>query len=123
MSAILPLLAAAAGLLLVLIQRDKFSSRSPLFLLWLPSLINISALYWGLIYRLRYSVLLLPAVAIFGSLVLASAAAKKRTLILLLITATALRGYPGILSRLARRDSSNPVRACFFYLQPDCSCS
>jgi len=90
MAAILPLLAAAAGMLLMLVQRDKFSSRAPLLLLWLPSLINISALYWGLIYRLRYSVLLLPAVAIFGSLVITSAAAKKRTLVLLLMAVTAL---------------------------------
>ena len=90
MAAILPLFAAAAGLLLLLVQRNKFWSRAPLLLLWLPSLINISALYWGLIYRLRYSVLLLPAVAIFGSLVITSAAAKKRALILLVITVTAM---------------------------------
>jgi hypothetical protein len=80
MAAILPLLAAASGLLIFLAQRPAWKLRAPLLLLWLPSLINISALYWGLIYRLRYSVLLLPAVAVFGSLVLTSAAAKKRTL-------------------------------------------
>jgi hypothetical protein len=51
--------------------------------LWLPSLINISALYWGLIYRVRYSVLLVPAVSILGSLVLISENAKKRALLLL----------------------------------------
>ncbi len=83
MAAIVPLLMAAVGLLLFLVQRQKVSKRIPLALLWLPSLINISALYWGLIYRLRYSVLLLPAVAIFGSLVITSEAAKKRTLLLL----------------------------------------
>jgi len=80
MAAILPLFVAAAGLLLFLSQRRNWKARAPLILLWLPSLINISALYWGLIYRLRYSVLLLPAVAIFGSLIMASGTAKKRTL-------------------------------------------
>jgi hypothetical protein len=86
MAAILPLLLAAAGLLLMIFKRRKFASRSPLLLLWLPSLINISALYWGMIYRLRYSALLLPAVAIFGSLVITSETAKKRALLLLLLT-------------------------------------
>jgi len=90
MAALLPLLLAAAGLILMLSQRKLFALRAPLLLLWLPSLINISALYWGLIYRLRYSVLLLPAVAIFGSLVLTSAAAKKRALLLLLSVAMVL---------------------------------
>ena len=89
-ASILPLLMAAAGLLLMLGQRKKFSFRAPLLLLWLPSLINISALYWGMIYRLRYSVLLLPAVAIFGGLVLTSARAKRHALLILLITAMGL---------------------------------
>jgi hypothetical protein len=80
MASILPLFVAGAGLLLFLAQRTGWKSRAPLMLLWLPSLINISALYWGLIYRLRYSVLLLPAVAILGSFVFTSTAAKKRTL-------------------------------------------
>ncbi len=84
-AAILPLVVAAAGLLLMLYQRTKFPSRAPLLLLWLPSLINISALYWGLIYRLRYSVLLLPAVAVFGGLALTSVTAKKRALVLMLL--------------------------------------
>ena len=87
MATLLPLLLAAAGMLLVLTQRARFASQAPLFLLWLPSLINISALYWGLIYRLRYSVLLLPAVALFGSLVLTSEPAKKRAVLLLTIAA------------------------------------
>jgi hypothetical protein len=87
---ILPLIAAAAGVLLFLVQRKEFKRRVPLILLWLPSLINISALYWGLIYRVRYSVLLLPAVAIFGSLVIASDTAKRRSLLLLLMGALGL---------------------------------
>jgi hypothetical protein len=90
MAAILPLFLAAAGLLLVLCQPKLFGRRVPLFLLWLPSLINISALYWGLIYRLRYSVLLLPAVALFGSLVVTSSTAKKRAFLLLILTAMVL---------------------------------
>jgi phosphoglycerol transferase MdoB-like AlkP superfamily enzyme len=90
MAAILPLLVAAAGLLLFLVQRSEFKRRVPLLLLWLPSLINISALYWGLIYRVRYSVLLLPAVAIFGSLVTTSHVAKKRSLLLLLVVVMGL---------------------------------
>jgi hypothetical protein len=85
MAAILPLLLAAAGLTLFLCQREKIRSRMPLVLLWVPSLINISALYWGLIYRLRYSVLLLPAVAIFASLGIPSDIVKKRALIFLLL--------------------------------------
>ncbi len=90
MAAILPLLLAVIGLLLFLFQRQKFRFRAPLLLLWIPSLINISALYWGLIYRLRYSVLLLPAVAIFGSLVLTSVETKKRALLIIVMAAMAL---------------------------------
>lgn len=90
MAAILPLTLSAAGLILVLYQRKLFGRRIPLFLLWLPSLINISALYWGMIYRVRYSVLLLPAVAIFGSLVVTSSSAKRRAFLLLLLAAMAL---------------------------------
>jgi hypothetical protein len=90
MAAILPLLLAAAGFLLVLFQRREFRARAPLLLLWIPSLINISALYWGLIYRLRYSVLLLPAVAVFGSLVLASIRTKRRALLSLAMVVSML---------------------------------
>ena len=99
MAAVLPLLLAAIGFLLFLFQRDKFRFRAPLLLLWVPSLINTSALYWGLIYRLRYSVLLLPAVVIFGSLVLASVEAKKRALLVLAIAATALPCLSWLIAR------------------------
>ncbi|MFH1572594.1 MAG: hypothetical protein ABIG68_01345 [Acidobacteriota bacterium] len=61
-----------AGTAVCLAQRRGLMSRLPLLLLWLPSLINVSALYWGLIYRVRYSVLLLPAIAVMGSLLLSS---------------------------------------------------
>jgi hypothetical protein len=99
MAAILPLLLAVAGLLLFLYQRRKFGFRAPLILLWLPSLINISALYWGMIYRLRYSVLLLPAVAIFGSIVVTSITAKKRSLLFLVTAVMALPWLSWFLSR------------------------
>lgn len=100
MAAILPLLVAAAGLLLFLVQRSEFKRRVPLLLLWLSSLINISALYWGLIYRVRYSVLLLPAVAIFGSLVTTSHPAKKRSLLLLLVVVMGLPWFTWYMHRI-----------------------
>jgi hypothetical protein len=89
-ASLLPILAAAIGFLLLFIQREEFKRRAPLLLLWLPSIINISALYWGLIYRVRYSVLLIPAVSIFGSLAVASGKAKERTFILLSAAAMAI---------------------------------
>ena len=70
--AVIPLLLGLAGIAVFFLQRGQFRSRAPILLLWLPSLINISALYWGMIYRVRYSVLLVPAVAIFASLLLSS---------------------------------------------------
>lgn len=103
MAAIIPLLLTAIGFLFFLCQHEKIRSRMPLVLLWIPSLINISALYWGLIYRLRYSVLLLPAVAIFASLGIQSDIIKKRALIFLLLVILVLpwiswfsfKGNPG----------------------------
>jgi hypothetical protein len=89
-ASILPILAAAIGFVLFFTQREEFKRRAPLLLLWLPSIINISALYWGLIYRVRYSVLLIPAVSIFGSLAVASSKAKERTFILLSAAAMAI---------------------------------
>jgi hypothetical protein len=89
-AAIIPLLLAAGGMTIFLCQRRLFKLRAPLMLLWMPSLINLSALYWGLIYRLRYSVLLLPAVAIFGSLVLNSVEGKRRVFLFLAIAAMIL---------------------------------
>lgn len=90
MAAIIPLLMAAIGVLLFFWQRERIRSRMPLVLLWIPSLINISALYWGLIYRLRYSVLLLPAIAIFASLGIPSDIVKRRALIFLLLVVLVL---------------------------------
>ncbi len=108
MSALLPLLLAAAGFLLVILQRGEFRKRAPLLLLWIPSLVNVSALYWGLIYRLRYSALILPAVAIFGSLILASVAAKRRALFSLAIVVSIL---PWLSWHFPRIDEGNLLAA------------
>jgi hypothetical protein len=56
-------------------------------------LINISALYWGLVYRLRYSVLLLPACAICGAFAASTAKVKEWAFIIVLIVASA---YPWV---------------------------
>lgn len=75
---IIPLLAGISGVVYFALRRDKWHSWMPLLLLWFPSLTNISALFWGLVYRVRYSVLLLPAIAIFAALPLSSEKATKR---------------------------------------------
>ena len=85
MAALIPLAVAAFGLIIFFRQRKELRYRAPLLLLWLPSVINIAALYWGLIYRLRYSVLLIPAVAVFGSLAVNSRMAKKRAFLAVLL--------------------------------------
>jgi hypothetical protein len=90
MAALIPLLLAGTGLVIFLVQRSEWKSRLPMLLLWMPSIINICALYWGMIYRLRYSVLLIPAVAIFGGLAIASDAAKRHILTFLSIGAMVL---------------------------------
>jgi len=74
---VVSLLAAFAGVVFVLAHRSRRRQFLPLFLLWIPSLTNISALYWGLIYRVRYSVLLVPAIAVFSALLLTEAARKR----------------------------------------------
>lgn len=87
---LLPLLLAAAGIFLFLVEREDRNLRAPLMLLWIPSLINISALYWGLIYRLRYSVLLLPAVGVFAALAMRREREGRRHLILACVAVMAL---------------------------------
>ena len=81
-AAILPVVVAAAGMLYCVSDRGRLRRCLPYLLLWLPSVINIAALYWGLIYRVRYSVLLLPAVAVFGSLVVCRATLSRSVAIL-----------------------------------------
>lgn len=85
MATLLLLLVAGLGVLVAVRDRSRFWERAPLVLLWVPSLINIAALYWGHVYRLRYSVLLLPAVAVFAGLAVRSARVRTLALPLLLL--------------------------------------
>jgi len=87
---IVPLLAGAGGVLCCLMRKDRLRQGLPLFLLWLPSLINISALYWGMIYRVRYSILLVPAVALFAGIAAEEEKACRRLLILAACAAAVL---------------------------------
>jgi hypothetical protein len=91
---VIPLLVGAAGFLIVWIRRGQFRRQAPLLLLWLPSLINVSALYWGMIYRVRYSILLAPAVAVFASLPFSSSRLTRGILIASSITAMTLPWLP-----------------------------
>jgi hypothetical protein len=92
-TALIPLILSLAGVAVALRNRDKLQQALPLFLLWIPSLTNISALYWGLIYRVRYSVLLVPAIAVFAALP-SSEAARRRMLMIACLAATALPWVP-----------------------------
>jgi hypothetical protein len=65
---LLPLIFGMGGLIYCCIDRSRLRKYYPLVLLWVPSLINVSALSWGMVYRIRYSVLLLPAIAVLGGL-------------------------------------------------------
>ena len=87
---ILPLIAGLTGLFYCLMRCRPGLRRAPLFLLWLPSLMNVSALYWGLIYRVRYSSLLLPALAVFGGITLLSGIVVRRLFVALCFVALAL---------------------------------
>ena len=89
-AAILPLLLGLAGLAWSLRPGARAVRLAPLYLLWIPSLVNIAAFYWGMLYRVRYSILLVPAIAIFGSLLLVSPAALRRTFTLACVAAMAL---------------------------------
>jgi hypothetical protein len=80
-AALIPLFIGLAGVIYCLLERERLRRCLPSFLLWLPSLVNISALYWGLIYRVRYSSLLLPAIAVFGSLVVSEYRAARRVMV------------------------------------------
>ena len=79
-AAILPLLLGLAGLAWSLRPGGRAVRLAPLYLLWIPSLVNIAAFYWGMLYRVRYSILLVPAIAIFGSLLLVSPARAPQNL-------------------------------------------
>jgi hypothetical protein len=79
---LIALLLGMGGLIYGLMERQKLLQRLPYLLLWLPTLANIAALHWGLMYRVRYSALLLPAVAVFGSLLLAGEKTASKAAVL-----------------------------------------
>ena len=87
---ILPLVLGIAGTVYCLARRRPLAGWVPLLLLWTPSLVNISALYWGLIYRVRYSVLLLPAICCFGAMILRSQHGARRLFLALSVAAMGL---------------------------------
>jgi hypothetical protein len=89
-ASIIPLLIGLAGVVFCLRMSAERRRCMPYFLLWLPSLANIAALYWGLIYRVRYSSLLVPAIAVFGSLMLARGNTVRRGMIASCLTVFAL---------------------------------
>lgn len=78
---LLPLMLGMAGTVACLRRRQDRRQRLPLLLLWAPALVNVAALYWGLIYRVRYSVLLVPALAVCAGLMLAGASSVRAALI------------------------------------------
>jgi len=80
MASSVPMVMAIGGIVYCMRRWQRLVRCSPLFLLWLPSLMNVAALYWGLIYRVRYSALLVPAFALFAALTVLSASALKRTM-------------------------------------------
>jgi hypothetical protein len=81
-AAIIPLVIGISGVIYCLLDRKNLRRRLPYFLPWSAALINVSALYWGLMYRVRYSALLVPAVAIFGSLVISEGRTVRRVMII-----------------------------------------
>lgn len=85
-AAVVPLLIALAGVVYCLWERERMRRCLPYFMLWFPSLVNVAALYWGLMYRVRYSALLVPAVAIFGSLVLSRTRIAGRVMVVICMT-------------------------------------
>jgi Dolichyl-phosphate-mannose-protein mannosyltransferase len=89
-AAILPMLLGLAGLAWSLRSGGPAVRLAPLYLLWIPSLVNIAAFYWGMLYRVRYSILLVPAIAIFGSLQLVSQRALRTTFTLACVAAMTL---------------------------------
>lgn len=80
-AAAVPLVVGIAGAVYALGRCRPLRRWAPLYLLWSPSILNISALYWGLIYRVRYSVLLLPALAVFSGILVRSEIALRRALL------------------------------------------
>jgi len=87
---VIPLLIGIAGLLYAPLQARPFAHAAPVLLLWLPSATNISVMYWGMIYRVRWSVLLVPAVAVSAAFLFAAPRAARRMLLAAAFAAMAL---------------------------------
>jgi hypothetical protein len=87
---VIPLLIGLAGLSYAILQSRPFARAAPLLLLWLPSVTNISVLFWGMIYRVRWSVLLVPAVAVSAAFLFAAPRAARRMLLAAAFAAMAL---------------------------------
>ncbi len=85
-AAVIPLLIGLAGVGYAFSQRERLRGCRYYFLLWLPSVMNILALWWGLMYRVRYSALLIPAIAVFGSLLVSRDRLARRVIILSSLT-------------------------------------
>jgi hypothetical protein len=96
-SALVPLLFGFGGVVFCLMRRERMRRWLPLFLLWLPSAVNVAALYWGLIYRVRYSALVVPAVAVFASLLCLSPKALQRAFTLSVLVVASLAFLPALL--------------------------
>ncbi len=89
-AASVPLVMAIGGIAYSLRSRERAIRWLPLFLLWLPSVMNVAALYWGLIYRVRYSTLLVPAIAVFAGLLTLSGTTVRHTFTACVLVVAAL---------------------------------
>lgn len=98
-SALVPLMMAGGGMVFCFMRRERLKRWYPLLLLWLPSALNVAALYWGLIYRVRYSGLVVPAVAVFASLLCPSPTAMRRALTAGVLVVSALPLLPWLLPK------------------------
>ena len=87
---VVPLLVALLGALHCLRSRRPCARVAPVYLLWLPSITNVSVLYWGMIYRVRWSVLLVPALAASAALQFVAPRALRRALLAASFAAMAL---------------------------------
>ena len=101
-SALVPLMMGFGGVVFTLMRRERLTRWLPLFLLWLPSLLNVAALYWGLIYRVRYSCLVVPAVAVFASLLCLSRKALQRAFTVAVLVVSSLPALPWLLPHVWR---------------------
>lgn len=75
--------AGAIGLVHYLVKGQWSRTWAPLLLLT-PSVLCVAALYWGLIYRVRYGIELLPAAALFSAHLLSRRRLRAVSLVVLL---------------------------------------